>query len=133
MDTKHNYDDIINLNRPKTHRKQMSNYNRAAQFAPFAALNGHSDAIDETARLTDGEIELDEYSKEDMNRFLNILVTEEYKNQDVTIKYYVEDKQKQGGKYISITGRIKLIDNVNRCIVLTDKRTINLDNIIEIH
>lgn len=132
-DTKHKYDDIIDLNRPISHRKKMSNYNRAAQFAPFAALNGHKDAMDETARLTDDIIELDDYSKEDINRLLNILVTEEYKNIDVTIKYYIEDTHKQGANYKTIVTRIKKIDDINRTIILINNKTIPLDNIIEIH
>ena len=44
---------------------QMSMHDRAAQFAPFAALSGHSEAIEETARLADRKIELDEYEKEE--------------------------------------------------------------------
>ena len=56
-----NYDDIINLERPisKKHGK-MSIADRAAQFAPFAALTGFGAIIKETARLTDERIELDE-------------------------------------------------------------------------
>ena len=132
-DIKHNYNDIIDLNRPVTHRKKMSNYNRAAQFAPFAALTGHSDAIDETARLTDQIIELDDCSKEDINRFLNILVSNEYKNIPVTIKYFKQDSYKEGVKYFSVTGTIKKIDDINRIILLTNKKTIPLDNVVEIH
>lgn len=46
------YEDIINLPHhvSRTHA-QMSVYNRAAQFAPFAALTGHDEAIEETAVL----------------------------------------------------------------------------------
>ena len=45
------YDDIINLPHPvsKNH-PQMPLRDRAAQFAPFAALTGHAEAIRETAR-----------------------------------------------------------------------------------
>ncbi len=34
----------------------MSMMQRAAQFAPFAALTGHSEAIDETARRNEDNI-----------------------------------------------------------------------------
>ena len=45
-----NYDDIINEKRPKTGRfEPMSAEMRAAQFAPFAALTGFEDELDETA------------------------------------------------------------------------------------
>ena len=44
------YDDIINLPHPTSKKHpRMSLENRAAQFAPFAALVGHSDAIEDTA------------------------------------------------------------------------------------
>ena len=47
----HRYDDILEIPYTKSrNRKQMSNYDRAAQFAPFAALTGHGDAVRETAR-----------------------------------------------------------------------------------
>lgn len=46
-----NYDDIINLPHHVSKRhSQMSMWNRAAQFAPFAALTGYEDAIQESAR-----------------------------------------------------------------------------------
>lgn len=56
-----NYDDIINLPHPvsKTH-PPMPMINRAAQFAPFSALNGHNDAIKETEIRH--EKEFDRYS-----------------------------------------------------------------------
>ena len=55
----HDYDDIINLPHyePK-HHPRMSMWNRAAQFAPFAALTGYDDAIRDTAQEN-----LDSYEK----------------------------------------------------------------------
>ena len=48
----HSYDDIINLPNPTSkNHPRMSLHDRAAQFAPFAALTGHDAAIKETARL----------------------------------------------------------------------------------
>ena len=45
------YDDIIDLPHwePK-HHQRMSLEDRAAQFAPFAALTGFGDVIDDTSR-----------------------------------------------------------------------------------
>ena len=46
-----NYDDIINLpHYEPMHHPRMSMWNRAAQFAPFAALTGYADAIKDTAQ-----------------------------------------------------------------------------------
>ena len=49
-----NYDDIINLpHRVSKHHKQMSMSDRAAQFAPFAALTGYEEAIRKATDVTD--------------------------------------------------------------------------------
>ena len=52
------YDDIINLPHhvSKTH-PQMSMWNRAAQFAPFAALTGYDNAIKDTAQENENSFE----------------------------------------------------------------------------
>ena len=71
---KHPYDDIIDLPHHVSERHpQMSMYNRAAQFAPFAALTGHNAAITEAARLTEAEQELSESDAEVLNRKLAYL------------------------------------------------------------
>ena len=55
------YDDIIHLpHHVSKSRPYMDLIDRAAQFAPFAALTGHADAIKETERLTIERIELGE-------------------------------------------------------------------------
>ena len=53
-----NYDDIINLPHyePK-HHPRMSMWNRAAQFAPFAALTGYDAAIKDTAQQNEDSYE----------------------------------------------------------------------------
>ena len=68
------YDDIINLPHPvsKNH-PQMPFRDRAAQFAPFAALTGHDAAIKETARLTDERLELSEEVIAQLNEKINII------------------------------------------------------------
>ena len=58
------YLDIINLPRHiSTRRAPMSISNRAAQFAPFAALTGYESSIREAARFTEQRIEPDEDQK----------------------------------------------------------------------
>ena len=64
------YDDIINLpHHVSKNRTPMSMENRAAQFAPFAALTGHDEALAETARLTTPKQVLQENSPASLNRF----------------------------------------------------------------
>ena len=127
-----NYDDIINLKRPisKKH-KPMSLYNRAAQFAPFAALTGYDDVIDETGRLTDEMLQLDEYQKSDINNQLLYLI----ENKDVVASYtcFIKDKYKKGGSYITVLGNIKKLDLDNHKIVLEDKTVVNIEDIVAIN
>lgn len=90
------YSDIIDRERPvwKKH-PQMDRMMRAAQFAPFAALTGHDEAVRETARLTEEEIELDEYEVAELNRKLQWLA--EHKDTEVSVVHFVKDAKKEGG------------------------------------
>ena len=127
------YNDIINLPHyvSKKH-PQMSIEARSAQFAPFAALSGYEDAIKETAKLTDNKIEL---SDEMINIINDKLLFIEKNIQDkplITITYFVPDKRKNGGEYISVTNSIKQIDLINNIIILTNKKKICINDIIGI-
>ena len=95
----------------------MSIDKRAAQFAPFAALKGHKEAIIETERLTDKKIELDESEKIILNNKLLIIKNNLYKSPNVTITYFIKDNKKSGGRYVSITDSIKKIDIYNKLII----------------
>ena len=58
MNSKGKYDDIINLpHHVSTKHPQMSLEARSAQFAPFAALTGYDEMIQETVRITSEEKE----------------------------------------------------------------------------
>ncbi len=53
------YNNIIHLpHKQSSTRPHMPIADRAAQFAPFAALVGYDNAVKETARLTDSRQEL---------------------------------------------------------------------------
>ena len=129
------YDDIINLPHhiSKKH-PQMSIYERAAQFAPFAALVGYEDAVEETARITDKRIELNEEEKNILDMKLQMLKEQMnvqiYPN--ITIMYFIPDLKKDGGKYIRILGTIKKIDEIKNLIILDDKTEIPIRDIINI-
>lgn len=130
---RHRYDDIIGLPHhvSKTH-PQMPLSARAAQFAPFAALTAHGEAVKETARLTDERIELDE----DCRAALDLKLLQIYRQQDThpsaTITYFVPDRQKTGGVYVEAVGRVKKIDEYERAVILTDGTKIPADEIIDI-
>ena len=127
------YDDIINLPHhvSKSHAP-MSMMNRAAQFAPFAALTGHSAAIEETARLTDEQQELAEEDSDALNQKMVYLREVINEHPTITITYFELDKKKAGGKYKSIEGQLKNIDDYNQSIVLKSGEVIFLQSILDI-
>lgn len=104
---------------------QMSLYDRAAQFAPFAALSGYDEMIGEEARLLDNRIELSEEELEELNRKLSE-ITEAIgqRNQPVTtITYFVQDPLKPGGMYQTVTEKIRRVDAIHGVIQLDKKVT----------
>ena len=109
----------------------MAMIDRAAQFSPFAALTGHEEAIDETARLTDKKIELDENRKEAIDEKLRFIsVTDD--TAEVEVTYFVPDRRKDGGAYVAVSGKIRKIDGVSREITMTDGKVIPIENIYDI-
>lgn len=128
------YDDIINLphHQSATH-PHMSAYDRAAQFSPFAALTGYEDAVAETARLTDKNVELDEYGKADLNERLNMIQETFGEQPEVSITYFLPDKKKSGGAYVTVTGGVKKIDEYEHIVVMLDATKIPIDDIAKIN
>ena len=124
----HKYDDIINMPHHVSHsRPRMSNYDRAAQFSPFAALTGYDDAVKETERLTDIKLELTDDEKSVLNEKIQLIVENSDENTIVTVTYFEPDKLKDGGKYLTKIGKIKEIDQIERKIVFEDKSSIKID------
>ncbi len=126
------YKQIINLpHHISKNHKQMSLYDRAAQFAPFSALNGYEDAIDENSHDYDNIIELDENALEKINIKLNILNDLKENAGIIKIKYYKNFK-KNLGNYLEIESRILNIDLINKKIILENKIEIDIKDIISI-
>lgn len=124
------YDDIINLNRPKSKYPCMSLYDRAAQFAPFAALTTHGDAIRETARLTSEKIDLGEEEIDVINSKLQYIYENISKCLIIMITYFIPDDKKYGGSYVTIKKKVKKLDLINKKIVLFDNINVNFNDII---
>ena len=123
------YSDIINLSRPKSNRPSMSIEARAAQFAPFSALTGYGEAIKEVGRVTNQKLELSDARIDIINEKLNDLKNN--LNRKVKLTYFVKDKLKDGGEYITEEVYIKKIDSYKLKLILVDKE-ISFDNILEI-
>ena len=127
------YDDIIDLPHHQSEtRPHMSMHDRAAQFAPFAALTGYGDAVEETARLTDVRIELSDTVKEEINSVLQTISDSIGCAPDAVITYFVPDAVKEGGAYTTITGKVKKIDRYTRSVILADGKTIPIDDLLSI-
>lgn len=120
-----NYDDIINLARPETkNREHMSRLNRAAQFAPFAALTGYAAAVSETGRPTEKKRELSSDEIAILERRINFLIENEI-NEKIKIKYFKKDERKSGGKYLEIEDKFKKFDDINLILALESGLRIN--------
>ena len=109
----------------------MSQSNRAAQFAPFAALTGHDASIREAARLTDKKIELDDKSQEILNAKLNLLKDHLKERPEITVTYFVPDAKKDGGAYVEYSGTIRVIDEIENTLIFTDRTTINIEMVLD--
>ena len=124
------YDNILRLPHPTSAKHpRMPVSERAAIFSPFAALTGHGDAIRETARLTEQKIELDEDTKAELDRRQAVLLEHIAEQPEVTVTWFQPDERKDGGAYITITGRLKKIDQVERALFLLDGSKIPLDDV----
>ena len=107
---------------------QMSMINRAAQFSPFAALASYDDQIAETARLTDRRIELTEAEEAEISNALGRLK----KGDSVELTWFVPDKRKAGGRYVTERVVVKQMIPTERRMVLMDGRSIEMSEIIEV-
>lgn len=127
------YLEIINLKHyePKKHVR-MSMINRAAQFAPFAALSGYEDAVMEAGRITNARIILSEDEQVVINEKINEIKNNIKNNIIVKITYFIADLYKEGGDYQVIEGIVKKIDEGRQMIIMKDKTEIKMNDIIEI-
>lgn len=155
------YDDMLDLPHPVSRKHpRMSIRNRSAQFAPFAALTGYEEAVNETARLTDQKIELDENNKQILDEKLQIIQkyvsdhkisdqkipdqkTSDQKLSDqknaqgfsmpeIAITYFKADDKKSGGAYVTVHGIFHKIDIYDHTVVLEDRSRYKIEDIIDL-
>ena len=128
------YDDILNYQypNPDIEKDFPDKILRAAQFAPFAALTGHDEAVKETARLTDKRIELDEYEKDEINRQLNYITEHIDDGQIFSITYFVPDGKKDGGRYDTVTDTVLKIKEYENILVMNNGTEIPISDILTI-
>lgn len=112
-------------------RPQMPMSDRAAQFAPFAALTGYDSAIKETGRLTNERIELDEDALTALNVKYQFLMDALDEESEIKITYFKPDERKAGGEYVSAIGAVKKVDDFERLITMQDGTRIPMDNVYD--
>lgn len=126
-----NYGDIIDMPHPVSKKHPpMSEEDRAAQFSPFAALTGHEAAIQETARHTDRRIELDEDSRELLDRTFQEVLKDIGEKPLVTVTYFQPDGRKEGGNYITVQGCVQKYKEYEQVVVLEDDIEIAMQDIV---
>ena len=130
MADKFPYEDIVNLP-PHISKKhpQPTMLERAARFAPFAAITGYEEMVLEEARVTEERIELDEGTLAMLNEKLNIIHDSLDSEPVIQITYFEPDKKKSGGAYISVTGTVKRIDEYERIVIMSDGKKLRIDEI----
>lgn len=102
-------------------RAAMPMMDRAAQFAPFAALTGHDGMIRETARRTEPQAELTDSAKMDLDWILRSLQS----GMQVCLTYFVPDLRKEGGAYEEYSGVLRKVDDYARCLIFEDGTSVS--------
>ena len=127
------YEDIVALPHPTSAKHpRMSIHDRAAQFAPFAALTGHDDAVREAARLTQSRVEPDEQLKAVLDEKLRTLQEHIAQLPELDVAFFLPDLYKFGGEYVSHRGRLRRIDPLERCLIFADGKAVAIEDIISI-
>lgn len=127
------YDNIIDLpHHVSKKHPQLGRDSYAAQFSPFAALTGYEDIVSETARATDEKTELDDDAKLRLSNKLKILLDHLDENPVISVTYFLPDKRKSGGRYVTADGIIKKYDDYEKIIYMTNGTVIRLDDLYEI-
>ena len=135
------YSDIIALPRPVSKKHpQMGRLERAAQFAPFAALSGYDEMVTEEARITEQQAEPSGEELERLNRRftrLSALLAEGARPR-VTVLLFVPDEKKAGGRYETVSGEVRRLDPVMKKLILlgegspAERISIDMDRILDL-
>lgn len=127
------YDEIINLPHFKSpDHPPLTMAQRAAQFAPFAALTGYGDLVRETGRLTEMRPEINEEDQAALDRITAALQERIREHPEIEIEYFEEDGRKEGGAVKTACGAVRKIDLYERIIVLQPDRKYAMDDILKI-
>lgn len=129
----HCYDDIIDLpHHVSLTHPRMSRSDRAAQFSPFAALTGYSDAIREVERRTDSRAVLGEEELACLDDGIRRLIACESSRPEVSLTFFEPDARKAGGAYRNLRGRVRRVDEIDRTLHLEDGTALSFDALVRL-
>ena len=132
MNNGNNYDDIIDMPHHVSKRHPpLDRDSYAAQFSPFAALTGYDGIVAESARATNSRIELDDEAKERISGKLSFILSHPEGEKTVSITYFVPDRKKEGGEYVTASGTVASFDELTRIIRMSDGTEVELDEVTD--
>ena len=127
-----NYDDMLGMKRPASERHpKMNRVARAAQFAPFAALTGFEELVAEEARVTEEKTELTDEEKLRISEMISAAIASG-EEREISLTYFVADKYKKGGSYVTRVGIPKSFDAYRRMLIMADGEEIPMDAVTEV-
>ena len=130
---KDDYRELLHLphHRSQTHAP-MPRRDRAAQFAPFAALTGFDAQLRETERQTQSQAEPNEDALQELDQSLHTLFACVHTQPAVQVRWFVPDAKNSGGAYKAAAGRVLQLDRNRSLLVLDSGPVIALSAIAEL-
>ena len=130
---KDDYRELLHLphHRSQTHAP-MPRRDRAAQFAPFAALTGFDAQLRETERQTQAQAEPNEDALQELDQSLHTLFACVHTQPAVQVRWFVPDAKKSGGAYKTAAGLVLQLDRNQSLLVLDSGPVIALGAIAEL-
>lgn len=123
------YEDILYLPHPESRKHpRMTMLDRAAQFAPFAALTGHEAMIQESQRLTERPLELTDNAKAELDEVLQMIC----EGMTVLVRLFVPDERKEGGHFVERSGQVRKLDGLGQCLIFTDGTQVPFDAMVKL-
>ena len=135
MSKQSRYSDIIDLpHHQSIYRPHMTVYNRAAQFAPFAALVGYDEMVQDTADilLLDKRVILSEDARSILDLQLQNIRENIGQNPEIKVIYFDEKANKLGGGYVLYSGKVKKIEEYPAILVFWDGKKVLIEDIVQI-
>lgn len=130
-DSSDRYADIIDMpRRVSSKRPRMPISDRAAQFASFKALSGYEQALQEAGRTA--EEREPPHDRALLELKLRILRQNVTRMPEVSVTYFLPEERKGGGKYVTVSGQVRRLDEMRALLVFADGRSVPAGAIIDI-